>query len=319
MPGARDPDGLRGHLPGLRTRLLRLLRPARVPPTRASLADLVRRRPLPPRGRLACSPASRPGPSRSAPSSTPMAARRARRPPRGNPSMHDTDMLTEHDRRLRGRHRRPHPGRGRRLAPAERPRRRGREGAPRDLRGAALLRAARRRADARRGHRHRGPHLRDLPGRLPDDRGPRLRARAGDPHRPADPGAAPAALLRRVDREPRAACLPAPPARLPGLRQRPRAGPATTAPRSRAGLALKKAGNRIVELIGGRRHPSGLRPGRRLLAHVPADRDHGPPRVRRRRPSRSPRRRSSWSPACTRPTSSARPAGGAPPSRPNTR
>ena len=31
--------------------------------------------------------------------------------------------------------------------------------------------------DARRGHRHRRPHLRHLPGRLPDDRGPRLRGR----------------------------------------------------------------------------------------------------------------------------------------------
>ena len=51
-------------------------------------------------------------------------------------------------------------------------------GAPRDLRGAALLRAARRGPDARRGHRHRRPHLRHLPGRLPDERGPRLRARS---------------------------------------------------------------------------------------------------------------------------------------------
>ncbi len=32
--------------------------------------------------------------------------------------------------------------------------------------------------DAGRGHRHRGAHLRDLPGRLPDDRGPCLRGRS---------------------------------------------------------------------------------------------------------------------------------------------
>ena len=82
------------------------------------------------------------------------------------------------ERRPRDRRRRTDQGRGRGFAPAARPRRGRRGGPPRDLRGAPLLRAARRRPDARRGHRHRRPDLRHLPGRLPDDRGPRLRARA---------------------------------------------------------------------------------------------------------------------------------------------
>ena len=94
--------------------------------------------------------------------------------------MHDTDHRRRVDRRPHRRHRRPDPRRGRGVAPAAGPRRRRRGGAPRDLRGAPLLRAARRRPDARRGHRHRRPHLRHLPGRLPDDRRPRVRARARD-------------------------------------------------------------------------------------------------------------------------------------------
>ena len=47
----------------------------------------------------------------------------------------------------------------------------------------------------------------------------------------ADPRAAPAALLRRVDREPRAAHLPAARARLPRLRERDRRWPRTTGAR----------------------------------------------------------------------------------------
>ena len=77
-----------------------------------------------------------------------------------------------------------HARRGRGLAQPARPRRRGRRGAPEDLRGAALLRAARRRADRRRGHRHRRPDLRDLPDRVPDDGGPRVRGPVRDRDRP---------------------------------------------------------------------------------------------------------------------------------------
>ena len=169
-------------------------------------------------------------------------------------------------------------------------------GAPRDLRGAALLRAARRGPDAGRGHRHRRPHLRDLPGRLPDDRGPRLRGRLRHRDRPRRPGAPPPALLRRVDREPRPPRLPPPPARLPRLRERARAGPrpsrcrrvraraqegrqparrarsaAGRSIRSRSGSAASRARSDASEITalrgaadrGARDRPGDGRPGRR--------------------------------------------------------
>ena len=82
------------------------------------------------------------------------------------------------------------------------------------LRGRALHRAA----------RHHRAHLRHLPGRLPDERlrGDRGRLRRDGAR--ADPAAAAAPLLRRVDREPRAARVHAPRARLPRLRERGRDG-----------------------------------------------------------------------------------------------
>ena len=76
-----------------------------------------------------------------------------------------------------------------------------------------------------RGARHHRAHLRHLPGRLPDRaRATRWRTPAASSVARAGRGAAPASLLRRVDREPRAAHLHAPRAGLPRLRERGRAG-----------------------------------------------------------------------------------------------
>ena len=109
-------------------------------------------------------------------------------------------------------------------------------GAPVDLRGAPLLREAGRRPDAQRSRRHRRPHLRHLPGRLPDGRVDGLRAPLRGRDRPAGSGAAQALLLGRMDREPRPPRLHAPRPGLPGLRERDRHGPRPQAGRG-AGAA----------------------------------------------------------------------------------
>ena len=76
----------------------------------------------------------------------------------------------------------------------------------------------------------------------------------------AAPRAAPAAVLRRVDREPRAPRVHAPRARLPRLRRRRRARARPPAIVER-GLRLKKAGN-DDGLVGGREiHPINVRVG----------------------------------------------------------
>ena len=69
--------------------------------------------------------------------------------------------------------------------------------------------------------RHHRAHLRHLPGRLPDERGARDRARVRRHGRRPAARAAPAALLRRVDREPRAAHGHAARAGLPRLTATP--------------------------------------------------------------------------------------------------
>ena len=93
------------------------------------------------------------------------------------------------------------------------------------LRAAALLRGVPARPRVHRGARHHRAHLRHLPGRLPDERrAARWRTPAAS-RSTADPRAAPAPLLRRVDREPRAARLHAPRARLPRLRRAPSSWP----------------------------------------------------------------------------------------------
>ena len=120
------------------------------------------------------------------------------------------------------------------------------------LRGPALHRGA--------GH-HRA-HLRHLPGRLPDelDRGDggRLRRRG---RRPGARAAADA-LLRRVGREPRAARLHAARAGLP--RATPTAFEMARDHREvvEGALQLKKAGNELMRVIGGREiHPINVRVG----------------------------------------------------------
>ena len=125
--------------------------------------------------------------------------------------------------RGRGRHARGGAGRAGRRRPAP------------DLRAAAVLRADASRAWAHRAPGHHLPDLRHLPGgvrdeRLSGDRG-RLRGQRPGGHHPD----APAALLRRVDREPHAARLPAARPGLPRLSRRHRDGQGPRATWWRAG------------------------------------------------------------------------------------
>ena len=130
------------------------------------------------------------------------------------------------------------------------------------LRGRALHRAA----------RHHRAHLRHLPGRLPDERGRGDGGRLRRGGRRPDPGAAAAAVLRRVDREPRAARLHAPRARLPRLPERGRDGARPPRDRRAARCELKKAGNAIDARRRRPRDPPGQRPRRRLLPRAHARR-----------------------------------------------
>ncbi len=80
--------------------------------------------------------------------------------------------------------------------------------------------------------------------------------------RRADPRAASPDLLRRVDREPRAARVHAARARLPRLRERDRRWPRDHREIVERGLRMKKAGNAIITLVGGREvHPINVRVG----------------------------------------------------------
>ena len=146
---------------------------------------------------------------------------------------------------------------------------------------------------AGRGPRHRRPHLRHLPDRVPDDRRPRVRGPVRDRDRPVGPGAAPAPLLRRVDPEPRAPRVPPPRAGLPGLPVRARmaadhrdgrgAGAddqegrqrADRRPRRPPGPSRVRAGGRL--LAGAAREGRSTRSGGRSTASCD----------RRRRPSAS--------------------------------
>ena len=131
-----------------------------------------------------------------------------------------------------------------------------------DLRAAAAVRGAPARPRLRRGARHHRPHLRHLPDRLSDERGARDGGRVRRHGRRAAARAAPADLLRRMDREPRAARGDAARAGLPGLPGRHPDGARSTATRCAAGLALKKAGNELMRLLGGREiHPVNVRVG----------------------------------------------------------
>ena len=225
----------------------------------------------------ACSPDSPARRARSARSSTPAAARPARRPPgRRDPPEHASEdppmsddrpeSPTPERRRSRFQVAEPDPGRGRRLAPpaSSGTARSSRRGSRSSRRRATS--SARRRPDARRGPRHRRAHLRHLPGRLPDERGPRLRGRcSASRSSPAVARPAPAALLRRVDREPRAARLPAPRPRLPRLPERRSSSPATTASLVEDGAAAQADRQPPGRARRRPADPPGQRARRRLL------------------------------------------------------
>ena len=123
-----------------------------------------------------------------------------------------------------------------------------------------------------RGPGHHGPDLRDLPRRLPDELLRRHGGRAAactSPTAVREPAAA--ALLRRVDPEPRAPRLPPPRPRLPRL---PGRGPAGRGDRGAVerGLRIKRTGNRLMEAVGGRAvHPVNVRVGGFYRAPEPDD------------------------------------------------
>ena len=118
-----------------------------------------------------------------------------------------------------------------------------------------------------------------------------------------DPRAAPAHLLRRVDREPRAARVHAPRAGLPRLRQRDRDG--ARPPRHRRAGADDQEGRQRDPPRGRRpRDPPGQRARRRLLPRAAPARAARAGRAARARTRRSRSRRCA-SPAASRcPTSS---------------
>ena len=131
-----------------------------------------------------------------------------------------------------------------------------------DLRAAAVLRGVPARPLVHRAARHHGAHLRHLPGRVPDERVPRRwRTRCGVEVDGPLARAAAAPLLRRVDREPRAARLPAARAGLPRLRRARSRWRATTATSSSGGCA-EEGRQRDDGVVGGREiHPINVRVG----------------------------------------------------------
>ena len=171
---------------------------------------------------------------------------------------------------------------------------------------------------------HHRADLRDLPGRLPDERD----ERDGEPLRRrgprADPHAAPAALLRRVDREPRAPHLHAARPRLPRLRRARSNSPATPPQIVERGLAAEEDRQRGDAPDRRARDPSDQRPRRRLLPGAvrararrrSSSRSSGRARRRSRRSAGPPastfpsaRSSASWS-RCRTPTSTRSSAGG---------
>ena len=117
-------------------------------------------------------------------------------------------------------------------------------------------------AGSSRSARHHGPHLRHLPRRLPDELGPRDGGGVRRDGRAALRAAPPPPLLRRVDREPRPARRDAPRPRLPRLRERDPHGQGPPRGSSRRASRLKKVGNEVVTVVGGREiHPVNVRVG----------------------------------------------------------
>ena len=125
--------------------------------------------------------------------------------------------------------------------------------------------------DPERGHRHRGAHLRHLPGRVPDVGGPRVRGPVRRHDRPIGSRAAAALLLRRVDREPRAPRLSPPRARLPRLPERGRDGGRPPGHR-RARPAAQEGREPNRRHPGWPADPPGQRPRRWLLPRAVAGR-----------------------------------------------
>ena len=94
--------------------------------------------------------------------------------------------------------------------------------------------------------------------RLRGDRGTPAAERSRTTRSPPSP----AAVLRRVDREPRPSHVHPPRARLFGCDDAIRAGAASTEPSVERGLRLKRVGNRLMEVVGGRAiHPVNVRVG----------------------------------------------------------
>ena len=242
LPRARHPGRLRRHLPVLPPRLLRLLRPDGVAEHRLASAT---------GGRSSWAAA---GPSSSAPSA-PSTPGRPRSGPRATPMTTSARSKTDHRRR-------PRPRRGRRRPHRAGARRQGHGRQAPHLRAAPLLRGVPARPRLPRGAGHHRPHLRHLPRRLPDELGPRDGGR-----------------VRRERRRTRCARCAASSTAASGSRatrctctcSTPRTSSATRAPSHMAAdhadvvtkaLELKKIGNDLVTLVGGREiHPVNVRVG----------------------------------------------------------
>ena len=251
LPRPGHPRRLRRDLPGLRPRLLRLLRAQGDAEHRAPCAGW---RGL---GRVSegCSTAS----------ARQRVARRS--PPSGAEATRGRSerWLSAPWRRIEVGALAPGRGRGRSARPGEG-----------DRVETSAWRSTSRRASSRpccatalhRRARHHLADLRDLPDRLPGerDRGDRGRARDRGPGR--GPGPAPADLLRGVAGEPRPARVHAPRARLPRLRGSDRDGPPSTPSRSSAGCGSSAAGNEILRVVGGAVHLINLRVGGFYRARV---------------------------------------------------
>ena len=131
-----------------------------------------------------------------------------------------------------------------------------------DLRAAALLRGVPARARLPRGARHHRAHLRHLPGRLPDERlpgdGGRAAASRSTSQSARCAGCSTAASGSRATRC-TSSCSTRPTSSATTAPSRWRA---TSAAIVEQALALKKAGNEIIRVVGGREiHPVNVRVG----------------------------------------------------------
>ena len=171
--------------------------------------------------------------------------------------MSEDGQDAHHQNRLPG----PRRGRGRDVREGRR--RDGRRRQAPHLRAAALLRGAAARPLVHGGARHHRPHLRHLPDRLPDERGAgdggrlrrgdRLRARC------ATCGASSTAASGSRATACTSTCCTRPTSSATRARSR---WPATTRDIVGQGLEMKKAGNALIAMVGGREvHPINIRVG----------------------------------------------------------